>query len=406
MNIPGPLFKRKTVAVALSIVLPLSASAAATNEELEAELDALRSQVSALGSEVQQAAEWKSPNTLVHMAGYADVGYVKQEGKDGSFVIGSFSPIFHFQYRDIVMLESELEIELGEDGETEVNLEYLTIDWFFSDYGTLLAGKFLSPIGQFRQNLHPSWINKLPSAPPGFGHDGAAPVSELGLQVRGGVPLGSMRGNYAVYVANGPELHSVTEDGAEFEIEGVEAEALNVDSDGEKVVGGRFAILPIPAIELGVSAATGKATVTEVENESSPPVGPPSGSITDETPRDYTVVGADFVWFTGNMSLRGEYVKTDIGEATAGATVGEGAVWETWYTQLAYRIPNTKVEGVIRYTDFDSAHASEDQKQTAVGINYLITNNFIAKLAYESNSNDLGSPADDDRTLVQLAYGF
>jgi len=406
MDIPNPLFSKRAFAAALTIALPMTASAAATNDELEAELELLRNQVSALSSEVQQASEWKSPNTLVHLAGYADVGYVKTEGEDGSFVIGSFSPIFHFQYRDIVMLESELEIEIEEDGATEINLEYLTIDWFVSDYATLLAGKFLSPIGQFRQNLHPSWINKLPSAPPGFGHDGAAPVSELGLQFRGGVPLGSMRGNYAVYVANGPELHSVTEDGAEFEIEGVEAEALNVDSDGEKVVGGRFAILPIPAIEVGVSAATGKATVTEVENESSPPVGPPSGSITDETPRDYTVVGADFVWFTGNMSLRGEYVKTDIGEATAGATAGEGAVWETWYTQLAYRIPNTKVEGVIRYTDFDSAHASEDQKQTAVGINYLITNNFIAKLAYESNSNDLGSPADDDRTLVQLAYGF
>ena len=406
MDIPNPLFSKRAFAVALTIVLPMTASAAATNDELEAELELLRSQVSALSSEMQQATEWKSPNTLVHLAGYADVGYVKTEGEDGSFVIGSFSPIFHFQYRDIVMLESELEIEIEEDGATEINLEYLTIDWFVSDYATLLAGKFLSPIGQFRQNLHPSWINKLPSAPPGFGHDGAAPVSELGLQFRGGVPLGSMRGNYAVYVANGPELHSVTEDGAEFEIEGVEAEALNVDSDGEKVVGGRFAILPIPAIELGVSAAAGKATVTEVENESSPPAGPPSGSITDEKPRDYTVVGADFVWFTGNMSLRGEYVKTDIGEATAGATAGEGAVWETWYTQLAYRIPNTKVEGVIRYTDFDSAHASEDQKQTSVGINYLITNNFIAKLAYESNSNDLGSPADDDRTLVQLAYGF
>ena len=220
MNIPCHLFKRKVVVAVFSIVLPLSAATAATNDELEAELDALRSQVSALGSEVQQAAEWKSPNTLVHMAGYADVGYVKTKGEDGSFVIGSFSPIFHFQYRDIVMLESELEIEIDQEGATEVNLEYLTIDWFFSDYGTLLAGKFLSPIGQFRQNLHPSWINKLPSAPPGFGHDGAAPVSELGLQIRGGVPLGGMRGNYAVYVANGPELHSTTEDGVEFEIEG------------------------------------------------------------------------------------------------------------------------------------------------------------------------------------------
>ena len=56
------------------------------------------------------------------------------------------------------------EIEIDDAGETETNLEYLTIDWFINDYMALIAGKFLSPIGQFRQNLHPSWINKLPSA--------------------------------------------------------------------------------------------------------------------------------------------------------------------------------------------------------------------------------------------------
>ena len=40
VNIPISLFKRKTVVAVLSIVLPLSATAAATNDELEAELEA------------------------------------------------------------------------------------------------------------------------------------------------------------------------------------------------------------------------------------------------------------------------------------------------------------------------------------------------------------------------------
>jgi hypothetical protein len=77
------------------------------------------------------------------------------------------------------MLESELEISIEPDDDTEAELEYLTIDWFANDYAAVLAGKFLSPVGQFRQNLHSSWINKLPTAPPGFGHDGAAPISEM-----------------------------------------------------------------------------------------------------------------------------------------------------------------------------------------------------------------------------------
>ena len=213
------------------------------------------------------ADEWKSPSTLVHMAGYADVGFVAPENGDGSFMVGTFAPIFHYQYRDVVMLESELEVNVLPDGETEMGLEYLTVDWFLNDYVAVVAGRFLSPIGQFRQNLHPSWINKIASAPPGFGHDGAAPASETGLQLRGGFPIGGMRSNYAVYVGNGPELNAATADGVEFEMEGVRAEGFGADRDGDKVFGGRFGLLPFPGLELGLSAATGKAKVTLVELE-------------------------------------------------------------------------------------------------------------------------------------------
>ncbi|RKZ55476.1 MAG: hypothetical protein DRQ44_17775 [Gammaproteobacteria bacterium] len=403
-------FRRKllanSIAMAVSLAIPVIASAESSNADLQVQLDALQNQVTALNTEVQQAAEWKNPNTLVHMAGYADVGYVKKEGEDGSFVVGTFSPIFHYQYRDVVMMGAELEIEVGEDGETEVALEYMTIDWFMSDYAVLVAGKFLSPVGQFRQNLHPSWINKLATAPPGFGHDGAAPVSDIGFQVRSGFPLGGMRANYAVYVANGPEINAEAEDdgagGFEYELDGVAAEGFNTDVDGEKTYGGRIGILPIASVEIGLSFVTGMATVTNIEADSEPP----AGSITGETPRDYDVIGADFVWFTGNMSLRGEYVKTEVGEATTGVTASEAAEWTTWYTQIAYRLPNTKWEGVLRYTDYDSPHASVDQKQTAIGVNYLIANNFIAKLTHELNDGLDGADSDLDLTVLQLAYGF
>jgi len=400
-------FRKKILVSVVSMSLPVMALAESNNDDLQTQIDDLQNQVTALNSEVQQAAEWKNPNTLIHMAGYADVGFVSPENGNDSFVIGTFSPIFHYQFRDVVMLESELEFEIGEDGETEVNLEYLTIDWFVSDYATILAGKFLSPVGQFRQNLHPSWINKLPSAPPGFGHDGAAPISDLGLQVRGGFPIGGVRTNYAVYVSNGPELNSETEDESEFELEGVRAEAFGADRDGDKTFGGRFAVLPVSSIEIGLSFVTGKATVTELENGVEPPsAGFESGFIGNETARDYDVIGADFVWFTGNFSFRGEYVKTEIGEAETGVTTGEAATWESLYTQLAYRLPGTKWEAAIRYGDFDSPHDSQDVTQTMLGINYLVSNNFIAKLGYEINDGVSGSAVDDDRTLLQLAYGF
>lgn len=399
-------FRRKLLVTAVSLAMPAIALAESSNTELQEQIDALQNQVTALNSEVQQADEWKYPDSLIHMAGYADTAYVKTEGEDSSFILGTFAPIFHYQFRDIVMMEAELEFTVGEDGGTLVGLEYMTIDWFMNDYAALVAGKFLTPIGQFRQNLHASWINKLVSPPPGFGHDGAAPVSDLGLQVRGGFPIGSMRANYAVYVSNGPEINAEAEDVGsgifEYELDGVAAEGFGVDSDGEKTYGGRIGILPIASVEIGLSAAGGMATVTNIEADTSPP----AGSVSGETPRDYTVYGADFVWFTGNMSLRGEFVKTEVGEATTGVTASEGGTWQTWYTQFAYRLPNTKWEGVLRYADYDSPHASIDQKQTAIGVNYLVTNNFIAKLTYESNDGLEGANSDLDRTMLQLAYGF
>jgi len=408
MNISCLPFGRKLLVTAIAFSLPAAASAAPSDDDLQEQIDALQNQITALNVEVQQAAEWKNPNTLMHMAGFADVTYINPEGGDGSFGVGGFSPIFHYQYRDLVMLEAELEFNVRDDGTTDTELGYMTIDWFVNDYVAVIAGKFLSPIGQFRQNIHPSWINKLVSAPPGFGHDGAAPISDMGIQLRGGYPIGGMRTNYSVYVSNGPELKTESDDGIEFELDGIAADGFGADRDGEKTWGGRFAVLPFSALEIGLSFATGKATVTELErNAGTTP--PDEGPIAGGVSRDYDVIGADFVWFSGNMSLRGEYVESEIGEAIRGAagTAGEGGTWEAIYTQFAYRLPNTKWEGVVRYGDFDAPGLSKDVTQISVGVNYLLTNNFIVKTSYEFNDGEVsGSKADYDKLLTQLAYGF
>lgn len=374
-------------------------------EQMQVKEGQVEREVTKLKEDVARADEWKQTDTLIHLAGYADVGYSFSPGDSGNFSVGRFAPIFHYQYRDLVMLESELEITIDDAGETNVELEYMTIDYFMNDYVALVAGKFLSPVGQFRQNLHPSWINKFASAPPGFGHDGAAPTSDVGLQARGGFPMGDIFANYAAYISNGPELNAVFEDG-EYELEGIVAEGLNADIDGDKVVGGRFGILPIPSLEIGISGAMGKASVTALELEEGIVPPDPEPDLQNEKSRDYDVYGADFIWSYTSFQLRGEYVKSKIGAATAGVTASSGATWKSWYTQASYLIPQTKFEPVIRYTDFDSPHTSQDQEQWGLGVNYLISNNVIAKVSYEYNKGLKGSKADSDRWLFQLAYGF
>lgn len=402
---------------AVSLAEPTVQELAQRLEQMQKEMDELRQQIknSASKEEIHQvvaevkqmtaavsgADEWRQSDTMVHMSGYADVGYTDTKSRGDSFNVGSFSPIFHFQYRDLVLLEAELEYEVDSDGETETNLEYLTIDWFLNDYMVLLGGKFLSPIGQFRQNLHPSWINKLPSAPPGFGHDGAAPVSEMGVQLRGGFPIAGLRTNYAIYVSNGPKLNAVDEDGSR-ELEGIEAEGSGSDNDDEKTYGGRFAIFPVAGLELALSGATGKATVTSLVDEEAGT----NEFLSNEQARDYDVVGADFSWSYRLFQLRGEFVQTKIGAASVGASASEAATWETWYAQAAHRLGMTKWELIARYADFDSPHDSEDQQQWAFGVDYLFSSNVIGKIGYELNDGLKDSDAGDDRVLLQFSYGF
>ncbi|NIT13596.1 MAG: porin [Candidatus Dadabacteria bacterium] len=347
---------------------------AATKEELEA----VKEEVEVAKAEKD---EWKYYDSKVHLAGYASVGFVNDDPENDRFNQVAFSPIFHYQYKNLILLEAELEIEI-EDDDTEVALEYMTVDWLMNDYMALVAGKFLSPIGQFRQNLHPSWINKLPSAPSGFGHEQAAPIADVGVQLRGGVPIFRGYGNYAVFVTNGPELD---EDGGE--IHAVHAEGSTSNDDDNFLFGGRIGIIPIPKLEIGASAAFGDV------------------ALEDEDDRDYEVYGFDASWKWRDLEVRGEYVKQEVG-SLATSVAPEEQDWEAWYAQASHRVLSTNFEAVVRYSDYTSTHASVEQEQWALGLNYLFAPNAIAKFSYEFNDGADGEPTNDDLVFLQFAYGF
>jgi hypothetical protein len=357
------------------------------------DLDGLRKDVEANKVAIQatqSATTFSDATSVTHLSGYASADYVSVE--DGPAAFGAnFNPMFHFLYDNKILWEAELEVEVEEDGDTEIGLEYSTVDWFLNDKLTLIAGKFLSPIGNFRQNLHPSWINKLPSAPPGFGHDGAAPISEIGLQLRGvGIIGDRSKLTYAAYVGNGPRI--IAEDG---EIHAIEAEGFASDPDDEKVVGGRAALLPIPNLELAFSAATGDVAVVEDE----------FGEVSGDPTRNYDVLGFDASYRWKNLDLRGEYVSQEVDENPL-SIAPEGGKWETWYAQAAYQFAEGKWEGVVRYTDFKSPHADDTQEQLALGVNYLITPSAMIKFGYESNTGEPGELTDADRWIIQIAYGY
>jgi len=181
-------------------------------QKTAAELKELKGQLTKNTAAVDKVADAKAPqqggtpaqpvssgpvfnDTLWHIAGFASANYrastgdEDRAGKINSFLGAQFNPVFHFLYKDSVLFEGELEFQVDADGATEVALEYASIDWLATDYATLVFGQFLSTVGYWLQNMHPSWINKLPDAPAGFGHGGVSPLTDVGVMVRGGFEL-------------------------------------------------------------------------------------------------------------------------------------------------------------------------------------------------------------------------
>jgi len=390
MSISKHALVKTALSLAIASATPSQLLAATSDQEIEA----LWQTVEQLEQKVAEAEEWKSPNTLIHMAGYADVNYTNVDTADGtksSFSTGAFAPIFHYQYQDKVMLETEIAFTINEAGETEVEIEYFTIDYFMNDNAAIAMGKFLSPLGQFRQNFHPSWINKLPSAPIGFGHGGAAPIADVGIQVRGGFKIGgSINANYAAYTGNG-----VAAEMNGNELEEAHSPGFNIDGDNGKNYGGRFGLfIPNAKLDVGVSWATGKAA--EFEEAS------PASNSSFENKRNWDFIGADFVWHLGGLDVRGEYVKQSYG-ARADGTSG-AADFDATYLQAAYRFPSSKWEAVLRSSTYNNPEDTLDR--TTAGVNYIFASNIIGKVAYETNDRKINKSMAEDKVLVQMAYGF
>jgi len=399
---------------------------------LEAELKQLKAQLAETSQKAEQTgkraeyaekqakkavevADAVRPNSW-HLAGYADVGIEFSDGDGGdTFTSGKFNPSFHFQYKDLLLFESEFEVQTSNTGETEMELEYSQLDFLLHDNAVLVAGKFLSPVGQFQERLHPSWINRVADAPAGFGHGGIQPISEVGLMLRGGVPVGSRRFTYAVAVGNGPRAGH----------DGVEVEGFGRDDNQNKAFSGRLAFFPMDQLEIGGSFLAAKISpeeeavadhdesVLKAAMEDADSVGTELG--------DFNLWGFDAAYTKGNWDIRGEYLNADL----KGLPAEEGhdeetqtLSWEAWYAQAAYRLSGItdsafvdRLEPVVRYGQFKASgdHELEEEVNETrlnLGLNYWVTPSIVVKTGLEFRNYEAEERDDDTRLQFQLSYGF
>lgn len=356
-----------------------------------------------------------SPRTGVMISGYATVDFESIDGSDSTFG-AKFAPILLVKQGDNLLFEGELEFEL-EDSETEANLEYAQILWLANDYLTIGAGKFLNPMNYFSERIHPGWINKLPNAPLPFGHGGALMAgAQLGVQARGGVPVGDMRLSYAVYLSNGPSIVIEEEDDDDGDGHGEEEEeeghgalrngSLDFDNFDDRnnnlAVGGRIGFSPIPGLEIGYGIEFAQVTPSDSEFDD-------IDALTQSIDFSY-VRSSDAL--RGIIDARGQFVWVDIDnphmEPLDFNNESSGG-----YVQIAYRPLNVNneflrnLEPVCRYDWLDLPSGYPDQSRFTIGLNYWLNASTVIKAAVEFREEDDEHGTENYTGFrVQAAMGF
>ena len=339
---------------------------------------------------------YKPSKTQFMVRGYAHTGlnFMNTEGvKESSYVGSAFAPIFLFKHSDRLMFEAELEFGL-EGNELEIGLEYADVMYVLNKNMTVRAGKFLLPFGTFMERLHPAWINRLPTRPLGFGHDGIAPASGIGVELRGAFDLGGPSLNYSVYSTNGPRLKDGS---AEPEEAGMLMFKNYEDNNNSKAFGGRIGLLPFAdsSTEIGFSTySTSKVGARDSNYEN---VAAFLYAIDFAFIKQIPALG-------GFIDIKGQYNNSDIDDATYTEVHEDGDEEEytfdnksnSFYTQLSYRPTMAgsdflkKLEFVGRYSTLNTpegAEWEEQSKQYAFGLNYWLTWRSVIKVAYQTTDS-------------------
>ncbi len=360
---------------------------------------------------------YKPSKTQFMIRGYGHTGLntiSNDAGTESSYVGSAFAPIFLFKHSDRLMFEAELEFEL-ENNDLEIGLEYADVIYVLNKNMTVRAGKFLLPFGTFMERFHPAWINRLPTRPLGFGHDGIAPASGIGVELRGAFDLGGPKLNYSVYSTNGPRL----KDGSEEPEEAGMLMFQNFeDNNNSKAFGGRIGLLPFAdsSTEVGFSAYSTNGV--------------------GNTDSEYEDIGAflyalDFSFvkqisaLKGFIDVKGQYNNSNVDDATYIEMHEDGDEEEytfdnksnSFYAQLSYRPTMAssdflkKMELVGRFSNFNAPEGAEWEEQAdqyAFGLNYWLTWRSVIKVTYQTTDSVGGHDGGGttDGFFLHWAIGF
>jgi hypothetical protein len=330
----------------------------------------------------------------------------------GGFYFGEFTPDFLLKLNDWIFLEAE--IAVGGSGSVSAG-SFAQADFIVNDWFTVIAGRFVAPIGWFNERLNNPWINKLPADTPGAGpllwQQVLPAFSLLGVQAQGSFYLGNspFKLEYSAYVSNGLNLTPATAGSPTL------SELANLQNmedtfgfvTNDKAFGGRLGLWwPERGLEVGVSGMINGDYV--------------AGGFEDSI----ALWAVDFNYHMGNWDFRAE---GGISYQQSANFIGANIRREGFYTQVAYRpydIENKylqRLEGVYRfaYVDFPGIDANEldlttfgtpmdvpiRRQQNEIGVNYYFYPRLVLKCAYQIN-DEPRFHLHDNQFITELDWGW
>jgi len=413
-------------AAALLLSVTPKARAAATNEELQKQMDELKTQMKSLGTQPPVAAadpvapggtdNYKPFLDKTRFGGYGELNYIFRKNNDNGNGGNIFDPNRIVLYvdsplSDWITFSAELEWEHGGvrdelkpdntlTGEASVEQAYL--DFKLSRRFNVKAGVMLVPLGAINLNHEPTNVNSgerpqldqilIPST-----------WSEMGAGIHGEL---CDKVSYQLYVMNGL-------DGSRFSAENGIREGrqnLNEDNNNGKAITGRLELRPLTNLYTNLSFYTGNSAGKGVSA--------------------YTTVSAvDGKYSLGGFDLAGEYVfiyqddpaalgVSDIGRRMSGYWIEGG--WHVMPQGLKKgKLANSDAVLFARWSEFNTQQGGVvdpskvsgryDRNYTTVGLHFKPTTTVSIKADYQFYGDHRApgeAPLDNDKFQLSLGFVF
>jgi hypothetical protein len=318
-----------------------------------------------------------------------------------------------YDFNDWIKLNTEIELEHAfvNDDNGELSVEQAYVDFLFSDYFNVRAGRLLTPIGIINQKHEPTLFNGVERPnfskyiiPTTWSSDGIGFFGNINSEL-----------SYQTYIVAGLNGDSFSSSG----IRGGRIKAKQSLSD--PAFTGRLDYRPYEqllsksdqALRFGVSAYHGGLNNKD------------GGGGTGKN-ADITMTSADFEYNVSDFDFRGVIAHTSVNGAES---LGDGStnVAEEmfgWYLEGAYhfmpeewkvgKLKDADATVFVRYEEYDTqykmssglaADPTKDIEEITFGINFYPTSNFVIKADYQLVENASGE-GKDDRFNLGLGWAF